>query len=485
MKESAIISIKDKYLPGYPGRGNGPLVSWEWNKGESWVILGDNGSGKTHFSELLTSEMDGTVEKVSFEELEALLEEQIRQDDSEAMGKIDTGTPLYKYLGLQSPQDLPQDAPPMPRGLDKLMNMGLRVLSTGEIRKALIYKAMLRQPQLLILDEPFDGLDRASVIQLQDMLNQMIKEGWPLLMILNRKSEILEMHSHVGVFRDFSLIFSGSHTDWEVFESRDAADREENDSPIPRAPVMAARSDAALLVEIHDTTVRYGEKTILDRINWSVNKGEHWKITGPNGAGKSTLLNLITGDQPQAYANDISLFGRKKGSGESIWEIKEKLGIISPALQLSYRVSLTARMSIISGLYDSIGVYKNIHPREIALADSWLRRIRMYEKAESPFGRLSYGEQRLLLIARGLIKHPPLLILDEPCQGLDDRNREQVLELLGNFAGESESTLLYVTHHEEDRIPHIDRHLQFCPNNKLSSSDSGFTLTADGFPLQG
>lgn len=481
MNESTVLSIIDKDLPAFPGRGRGPLVNWEWKRGESWVFLGDNGSGKTHFSELLASEMTGTVEKVSFEELEALLEEQIRLDDSEAMGKIDTGTALYSYLGLESPHTLPLGAPPLPRGLEKLMESGLRVLSTGEIRKSLIYKAMLKTPDLLILDEPFDGLDKDSVIQLKEMLNQMICEGWPLLMILNRKSEILEKHSHIGVFRDFSLVFSGSRSQWEQFESQDAPGRETNDIPIPSAPAGAVQSDEDLLVQIRNTTVAYGEKTILDKINWTVKRGEHWKITGPNGAGKSTLLNLITGDQPQAFANDISLFGRKKGSGESIWEIKEKLGIISPALQLSYRVSLTARMCIISGLYDSIGVYKNVHPRETALADSWLRKIGMIHKAERPFNRLSYGEQRLLLIARGLIKHPPLLILDEPCQGLDDRNREQVLELLGNFAGESESTLLYVTHHDEDKIKHINRHLRFCPDKER---ESGFTLTADGVPLQ-
>lgn len=482
MNDSLIISIKDKQLPGYPGRGKGPLVNWEWKQGESWVFLGDNGSGKTHFSELLASEMEGTAEKVSFEELESLLEEQIRQDDSEALGKIDTGTVLYSYLGLESPDVLPTDAPPMPRGLEKLMESGLRVLSTGEIRKTLIYKAMLKSPDLLILDEPFDGLDRDSVIQLKEMLNQMIREGWPLIMILNRKSEILDNHSHIGVFRDFTLMFSGSRSAWEEFEVKDAQGREKSDFPIPSAPANAAECDEPVLVEIRDTTVAYGSKIILDRVNWRVNKGEHWKITGPNGAGKSTLLNLISGDQPQAYANDVTLFGRKKGSGESIWDIKEKLGIISPALQLSYRVSLTARMCIISGLYDSIGVYKNVHPREKALADAWLMKIGMIQKAESPFNRLSYGEQRLLLIARGLIKHPPLLILDEPCQGLDDRNRERVLELLGHFAGESESTLLYVTHHEEDKIDHIERHLQFRPDN---GSVSGFTLTADGVPLRG
>ncbi len=473
MKESALLKVDNKPLPAYPGRGSAPLVSWSWHRGESWVILGDNGSGKTHFSELLASEMEGITEIVSFEELEEILEEQIRQDDSEYTGKIDTGTPLYSFLGLSSASALPDDAPPLPRGLGRVLESGLRVLSTGEIRKSLIYRAMLKKPDLLILDEPFDGLDRESVLEMRGLLESLITEGWPVLMILNRKSEILDNHSHIAVFREFSLIFQGSRKSWEAFEAEDAAALQIPDRPIPPAPAGAPSVEGESLVKIRNTTVRYGDKIILDSVNWDINKGEHWKITGPNGAGKSTLLNLITGDQNQAYANDITLFGRKKGSGESIWEIKEKLGIISPALQLSYRVSLTARMCIVSGLHDSIGIYSAVPPREKALADAWLRRIGMYGKADKPYGRLSYGEQRMLLIARGLIKHPPLLILDEPCQGLDDRNREQVLELLGSFAGESETTLLYVTHHEEDKIAHVDRHLRF---DRISEG-GGYTLT--------
>jgi len=476
MNEKEVLNLTEMYLPGYPGKGRGPAINWTWNTGESWVILGENGSGKTHFSELIAREMPGKVEKVSFEDLEFLLDEQIRQDDSEYTGKVDTGTPLYQFLGFQNEKGLPPNAPPLPEGLEKLMGSGLRILSTGEIRKTLIYKALLEKPDLLILDEPFDGLDRESVLHMREMISGLIEKGQKLLMILNRKSEILKSHTHVAVFRDFTLIFEGTRKEWEKFDKEDSR-MTIQDLSIPKAPHQREEKECSLLVEIKDTTVRYGNRAILDRVNWQVKKGEHWKITGPNGAGKSTLLGLITGDQPQAYANDIKLFGKPRGSGETVWEIKERLGIISPALQLSYRVSLTARMCIVSGIYDSIGIYNKVPPRERALADDWLRYIGMLDKGDTDIKKLSYGEQRLLLIARGLIKHPTLLILDEPCQGLDDRNRERVLSLLGNFAGESESTLLYVTHHEEDQIRNIERHLSF------HACEGGFTLTADGVPL--
>lgn len=217
------------------------------------------------------------------------------------------------------------------------------------------------------------------------------------------------------------------------------------------------------LVTMHNVTVRYGEKVILDGLCWQVNQGEHWKITGPNGAGKTTLLNLVSGDHPQAYCNDISLFGRRRGTGESVWDIKQKVGIISPDLQLGYRVSVSARLCILSGLFDSIGVYDPVSPMQRDLADQWLSYLGMTDRADRPLKQFSYGEQRMLLIARGLIKHPPLLILDEPCQGLDDHNRMKVLKLLSEFAAGSESTLLYVTHRREDEIEGIQRHLDLSP----------------------
>ena len=468
MKKILLKLENDKILTEI-GKPSEHCIDWSWLAGEHWVILGSNGSGKTRFLELLESKAGKGAKTVSFENLEKILEEEIRQDDSEFLGKIDTGTPLYRFLGLPAPDP---ELIPFKTGenFKSLLNQGIRTLSTGEMRRSLIYKAVLAQPSLLLLDEPFDGLDINAAQEMRLLITHLIEKEQPVLIILNRKSEILPVNTHIGVFQDYHLSFTGSKVEWERAEARQNR-RKDPEIPIPPPPADAYRyTGESSLVRMQDVTVRYGDKIVLNKLSWKVNKGEHWKITGPNGAGKTTLLNLICGENQQAYCNDIDLFGRQRGTGETVWEIKEKVGIISPALQLSYRVSASARICIVSGLFDSIGVYEKVTPLQRNLADRWLAYLGLSEKADTPMRRLSYGEQRLLLIARGLIKHPPLLILDEPCQGLDDSNREKVLNLLGEFACQSESTLLYVTHHEEDRIRGIERHIQFV------QAEEGFTI---------
>jgi len=481
----------------WPGRWHPALspINWTWRQGENWVFLGDNGSGKTSFMELVEAHAGRTARSVSFEALERIMAEEIRQDDSNFIGRVDTGTPLYRFLGLESPRE-PLPALPAEDAVFELLEQGIRTLSTGEMRRALIYRAILARPSVLLLDEPFDGLDVAATVAMRKLICGLIRSGQALLMMLNRRSDILPEHTHVGVFRDGSLVFAGPREEWQRYESQILGVRvktpriigvrvktppsasglmdssqsfysDPNYSPkysseaaIPGPPRDCVRIPGnSPLVTMHNVTVRYGEKVILDGLCWQVNQGEHWKITGPNGAGKTTLLNLVSGDHPQAYCNDISLFGRRRGTGESVWDIKQKVGIISPDLQLAYRVSVSARLCIVSGLFDSIGVYDPVSPMQWDLADQWLNYLGMQDRADRPLRHFSYGEQRMLLIARGLIKHPPLLILDEPCQGLDDHNRMKALKLLGEFAAGSESTLLYVTHRGEDEIEGIQRHL--------------------------
>jgi molybdate transport system ATP-binding protein len=172
------------------------------------------------------------------------------------------------------------------------------------------------------------------------------------------------------------------------------------------------------------------------------------------------LLTLVSGDNPQAYANDLRLFGRQRGTGESIWDIKKHIGLVSTAFQQSYRVGVTAELAVISGFFDSIGVYRRCSPKQHAIARQWLEILHLQDKRNAPLRSLSYGEQRMVLIARAMVKQPRLLILDEPCQGLDAVNREMVLKLIDHLGSHGHIQLLYVTHHPEDRVPCIDHFLE-------------------------
>ena len=198
-----------------------------------------------------------------------------------------------------------------------------------------------------------------------------------------------------------------------------------------------------------------------------MNPGEHWQIVGPNGAGKSTLLSLITGDHPQGYSNDLTLFGRRRGSGETIWDIKKHIGYVSSSLHLDYRVSTTVRNVILSGYFDSIGIYQAVSDKQHKLAQQWLDILgRDSRVADAPFHSLSWGQQRLALIVRALVKHPTLLILDEPLQGLDPLNRQLIRRFVDILIAEGETQLLFVSHHAEDAPSCITHRLEFIPDGE-------------------
>jgi len=205
------------------------------------------------------------------------------------------------------------------------------------------------------------------------------------------------------------------------------------------------------LIEMRDTTVTFGDRVALDRINWVMGPGENWAILGPNGAGKSTLVKLILGENLQAYANPIFLFGRRKGSGESIWDIKKRIGIVSADLQVQYRKRIGAWEVIASGFYDSIGLYRPPTPEQMEAVSRWADFLDMKELAKEPFHQLSFGQRRMILLARALVKGPALLIADEPCQGLDVANRAKILGLLEKI-GRTRTKILYLTD-RRDEIP--------------------------------
>jgi molybdate transport system ATP-binding protein len=209
---------------------------------------------------------------------------------------------------------------------------------------------------------------------------------------------------------------------------------------------------AETLISMQDVTVKYDRTVILENLNWTVKSGENWVILGPNGCGKTTLLNLVTGDNPQAYANKIYLFGKRRGTGESIWDIKRRTGIVSSEFHIRYRKPLTACEVVLSGFFDSVGLYRHFSSEQKEIAEHWLEVLGVFDKAERIFNQLSYGEQRMMLLARSLVKMPKILILDEPCQGLDRINRVHILDAIEVIGGHSHTHIIYVTHYP-DEIP--------------------------------
>ena len=189
-------------------------------------------------------------------------------------------------------------------------------------------------------------------------------------------------------------------------------------------------------------------------------RGENWKISGPNGCGKSTLVNLVTGDHAQCYSNEVTVMGMRRGQGESIWDSKKFVGIVSPSLHQQHRVGCTALQVVASGFFDSVGIYQEGSPEQWKAAKAWLDLAGMTPWSGRPFRSLSYGQQRLLLVARALVKQPPLLVLDEPCQGLDPMNRALVLKVIDRIALTGLTQILYITHELEDRLECVTHELR-------------------------
>ncbi|MCR5217711.1 ATP-binding cassette domain-containing protein [Treponema sp.] len=486
-------------------------VDFTMNSSQAWLITGPNGGGKAAFIDALSGKADftplaedslaensfaGNVATVSLEVAASLIEEERMRDESEYMDKEDIGRTGRQYicevLGGSSKKGAP--LPPIAArletfpqvklcGVEKILDRGLRYMSTGEIRRTLLCRALLSGCGLLILSDPFAGLDAESrriLLEFFDTLshrqtNSDKDSGFPkIILCMERFHEIPDNINKVIEFKDKKVSFCGDRKEYEALVMEKRAKKEEEREKTKKAfleeletirkesHALAPEDDSTeeSLISFENVNVGWEDHHVLVNLNWEIRKGIHWLIRGPNGSGKTTILELITGDNMQVFRENIKIFGKRRGSGETIWDIKRKLGIVSYRLHVEYRMvgGTSLENVIISGFKDSIGLYEIPTDFEKATARAWLKLAGFAGRENDTFSSLSYGEQRAILIIRAAVKNPKVLILDEPCHGLDEDYRTKLLDLIETVAETGTTTLLHVTHDPSEVRP-CEKHI--------------------------
>ena len=338
----------------------------------------------------------------------------------------------------------------------------------GELRKFQLTKTLLTSPRVLIMDNPFIGLDAPTRELLFTLLERLTKmSSVQIVLILSMMDDVPSFITHV-IPVDHLTVYDKIPREEYLIKYRENVVEEsfaELQQRIADLPYSDTNYSSEEVVKLNKVSIRYGDRTILKELDWTVRRGEKWALSGENGAGKSTLLSLVCADNPQSYACDISLFGRKRGTGESIWEIKKHIGYVSPEMHRAYLKNLPAIEIVASGLHDSIGLYKRPHQEQMAVCEWWMDVFGIASLKDKPFLQLSSGEQRLALLARAFVKDPELLILDEPLHGLDTFNRRRVKKVIEAFCRRQDKTMIMVTHYESE-LPDVISDRLFLRRNR-------------------
>ncbi len=327
-------------------------------------------------------------------------------------------------------------------GIEATRHQTLRSMSSGEQKKVLLQHLLSLKPGVLILDNVFDNLDIAAQASFKEDL-QLASADTTLIQLTHRRRDLLSF-----IENKLTITTTGEFIPLQQYIDEDI---HSDELPVPAALHHYDLSTNEL-VRFTDVHVSYDGRQVLQQINWTINVGEFWQLKGPNGSGKTTLLTMITGDNVKGYGQQLYIFGRKKGSGESVWDIKNKIGYLTPAMTDLFSTRHTLLQMIVSGFVDSIGLYTIPSDMQLRSAYEWLQLLQLQQKANLPFPKLTQGEQRLALVARAMVKHPPLLILDEPLMGLDDANTEKIIQLINKLAAETNTAVLYVSHQTEKNL---------------------------------
>lgn len=440
------------------------------NRGEHWLLTGEAGSGKTTLAKVLAGQCFYTGEvTISFDTTQknthALYVPQWHHFTNHAGIKDFYYQQRYNSSDAEDAQtvleDIQQAFPAATAasiqtllehfGIGHRANSVLLLLSSGEQKKLQLVKAVLTAPQLLILDNPYIGLDVNSRRQLNQVLGTLAQEKGTQLIVISDAAEIPSCVTHVAVLADKKITVTPKEefTPASFTSSAFSFDEDLLGDAVYATP---AATDFSQAVHMENINVSYGDKKILNQVNWTIHKGERWLLQGHNGAGKTTLLSLITGDHPQAYANPLSLFDKRRGTGESIWDIKKKIGFVSPELHWYFDGNTSCMDVLLSGFYDTTGLYRNATEAQKQQANAWLHYLQLQSIGNKLLAHVSVGQQRLLLLARAFIKNPPLLVLDEPFQGVDEQHAAQFILLIDKWMQHPERTLVYVTH-RNDQMP--------------------------------
>lgn len=459
MKDS-IVTIQNLNLK-YPQKMVLEDLNWVINKGENWLLSGESGSGKTLLGKIIAGKQNAIGEiKINFNNNCKLPSEILYVESWYQFKNLEGAGNFYyqqRYTSQQAKEIITVGAELALYGkelnlkidelntvLDAFAFSGfsdaqLIELSSGEHKKLQLIKALWLKPQLLIIDQPYTGLDSSSRKNLNYLLDKITSEGVHLILIGN-DIDLPKSINRFATIREGKLIES----DTIPFQN---IKLEKAIIEVPGFLKVAPTYSSSQIAKMVNVNINYGEKQVLTNINWEVKAGEKWLLQGHNGSGKSTLLSLINGDHPQSYANELYLFGNRRGSGESIWDIKQHIGLISPEFHWYFDSSSTVWQSIASGFYDTIGLFQDIPHTKSIQVDELVAYFGLTETKNEPLNVLPLGKQRLALLARTIIKNPELLILDEPCQGLDQQQTQHFNQLVDELCSNG-MTLIYVGHFE-------------------------------------
>lgn len=471
MSESYIINIKEGVARNAVVRFACPL-NLSIEKGEHVAFVGDNGAGKSILVDTLLGKyplVSGTVEydfspspvNTVYENVRCITFRDV-YGSAEADYCYQLRWNVHEQEGLPRVCDFigsPSDVEYAARlfalfGIDGLIDKLIVMLSSGELRKLQIVKALLDSPRLLVLDNPFIGLDAEARAMLVQSLSGIADDGYTqIAMLLPSGDNIPDFVDSVITVKRMDAIDKLTIEEYRTaICGNDVCLSETVEDDVREMVAALPAADASFageeVLSFNRVNVVYGGYTILENLSWRVLRGQAWALSGANGSGKSTLLSLVCADNLQSYACNISLFGRRRGSGESIWEIKRKIGYVSPEMHRSYMRNIPVIEIVASGLHDSIGLYRRSTESQMLECRRWMRIFGIDHLCENSFLRISSGEQRLALLARAFVKDPELLILDEPMHGLDAANRSRVKAVIEAYFARKGKTLIMVTHNE-------------------------------------